>query len=139
MPKEDGEIGEAIRDVVARHSDTDSPALQAYRRIEGLKDHATPGMERVVGRSLSAALSPVEGFKASPNTAMECLKEAEMCLRRREVSWAERQYESERIPWPTEEADMQNAVNEKINNMIEDGEALPPGVQSTKRSVGRAR
>ena len=70
MPKEDGEIGETIRDVVSRHPDTDSPALQAYGRIYDLKEHGTPGVEKVVGRCLSAALSPVEGFKASPNTAI---------------------------------------------------------------------
>jgi len=100
-PKEDGEIGEAIQDVLARHPDLTSPPMQAYKRIEKLSEHATPGVEQVVGRCLSAALSPVEGAKVSPDTAMVGLVVAEQCLLKREYNWAVESYKREHRHWPS--------------------------------------
>ena len=82
-PKEDGEVGETARYVVARHPGLTSPPMQVYRRIEELSDHATPGLDRVVDRAMSAALSPMEGVKCSPSTALEALQWSEIILKKR--------------------------------------------------------
>ena len=132
-PKEDGEIGEAIQDVLARHPDLTSPPMQAYKRIEKLSEHATPGVEQVVGRCLSAALSPVEGAKVSPDTAMVGLVVAEQCLLKREYNWAVESYKREHRHWPSEEEDMQDAVSEKIDILIAEGDLPPNWHGRTKR------
>ena len=111
--------------------------MQVYKRIEKLSEHATPGLEQVVGRCLSAALSPVEGAKVSPATAMVGLEAAEQCLRKREYNWAVESYASEHRHWPTEEEDMQAAVSEKIDNMIADGE-LPPNWRGRRKRRRRS-
>ena len=85
-PKEDGEIGETLQDVVQRHQSShclNSPPMLAYKTIESLAADLTPGLARVTGRCLSAALSPVDGLKASPTTAMEGLEAVKVSLMER--------------------------------------------------------
>ena len=71
-PKEDGEVGETLNDVLARH-----PILSPGMRqcIDSIYEHAeviTPEVAAAVGRLVSAALSPL-ACKADPADAAGAL------------------------------------------------------------------
>ena len=71
-PKEDGEVGETLGDILARHSSL-SPGM--VECVEALKQHnalISPQVASAITRLVSAALSPL-GCKADPRDAKEAL------------------------------------------------------------------
>ena len=72
-PKEDGEVGETLNDVLARHPSL-SPGMQAC--LSAISQHSeviSPKVAVAVGRLVSAALSPMP-CKADPQDARDALK-----------------------------------------------------------------
>ena len=72
-PKEDGEVGETLNDVLARHPSL-SPGMQAC--LSAISQHSeviSPKVAAAVGRLVSAALSPMP-CKADPQDARDALK-----------------------------------------------------------------
>ena len=71
--KEDGEVGETLNDVLARHPSL-SPGMQAC--LSAISQHSeviSPKVAVAVGRLVSAALSPMP-CKADPQDARDALK-----------------------------------------------------------------
>ena len=72
-PKEDGEVGETIRDVLLRHGqELDGKLGDMVKELEDHVELFGQNTLRMVGRMLSAALSPMP-HKASPEEAGEAL------------------------------------------------------------------
>ena len=72
-PKEDGEIGETISDLLARHPNLSPGMDKALNAVNEHQDVLSPQVAAAVGRLLSAALSPLRAVKASPQAAREAL------------------------------------------------------------------
>ncbi|MDC0525402.1 hypothetical protein OAO87_00290 [bacterium] len=73
-PKEDGEVGEKIGDLLRRHGQELGGELGSM--VKELDDNVgvfSPATMKMVGRMLSAALSPMP-HKASPEEALEALE-----------------------------------------------------------------
>ena len=127
-PKEDGEVGEKIGDLLLRHGQQLKGELG--RMVKELDDHAdafSPATMKMVGRMLSAALSPMP-HKASSEEALEALDTftaEHLPLRRRAKSKAKALQA---------EADRQaaEAVSERILEEIARREAL----LQRKRALG---
>ena len=72
-PKEDGEIGETISDLLARHPNLSPGMDKVLNAVNEHQDVLSPQVAAAVGRLLSAALSPLRAVKASPQAAREAL------------------------------------------------------------------
>ena len=82
-PKEVGEVGEALLDVVLRHQNFMSPPMRVYKSIDQLSEHREPGVELVVGRGSTLICCAVAGggcHSCSPASALDGLVAAEMVL-----------------------------------------------------------
>ena len=72
-PKEDGEIGETIGDLLARHPNRSPGIDEVLNAVNEHQEVLSPHVAAAVGRLLSAALSPLRAVKASPQAAREAL------------------------------------------------------------------
>ena len=59
-PKESGEIGETIGDMIARHPHSAERVKSLVSRIEEYAELMTPGIATAFEREVSAAVSPIQ-------------------------------------------------------------------------------
>ena len=73
-PKEAGEVGETVEDVIRRHNNPLASPVQLLRNLEQYNDVATPNLLDTAARLASAAMSPLPG-RLTRSAAKESLQE----------------------------------------------------------------
>ena len=127
-PKEDGEHGETIGDLLRRHGhELDGELGTMVKELRENVDVFGPRTIQMVGRMLSAALSPMPD-KASPQDAIEALRTfTSESVPERRATRGKAKVKKERIDKETAEA-----VSERIMEEVARREAL----MERKRALG---